>query len=213
MANAERTKNFMFIVYPDNKNMVENWREVIQDYGHKAFISPIHDKDTYEKDVKNDNGEIIHHKGDLKKAHYHVCVCRSTPTTVRAIVKYFVKMSADFDANDVEFVRESIPAVYRYFTHEGKPNKAQYDANEIEKINGFELFDYQQPTRTDSMKAGIEVMKIIRAYNVSSILELMLYLAESEEYILWEYCQDHAYLVNQWIYANTKITSEKNGKK
>ena len=99
MANAERTKNFMFIVYPDNKNMVENWREVIQDYGHKAFISPIHDKDTYEKDVKNDNGEIIHHKGDLKKAHYHVCVCRSTPTTVRAIVKYFVKMSADFDTN------------------------------------------------------------------------------------------------------------------
>ena len=89
MANAERTKNFMFIVYPDNKNMVENWREVIQDYGHKAFISPIHDKDTYEKDVKNDNGEIIHHKGDLKKAHYHVCVCRSTPTTVRAIVKQF----------------------------------------------------------------------------------------------------------------------------
>ena len=172
MANTERTKNFMFIVYPDNKYLVENWQEVVKDYGHKAFISPIHNRDTYEKDVKNDNGDIIHKKGELKKAHYHVCVCRSTPTTVRAIVKYFVKMSADFDNNDVEFVRESIPAVYRYFTHEGKPNKAQYNSEEIEKINGFELFDYQQPTRTDSMRAGIEVMKIIRAYNTTSILEL-----------------------------------------
>ena len=137
MANAERTKNFMFIVYPDSKYLVGNWREVIQDYGHKAFISPIHDKDKYEKDVKNDNGEITHKKGEFKKAHYHVCVCRSTPTTVRAIVKYFVKMSADFDCNDVEFVRESIPAVYRYFTHEGKPSKAQYNSTEIEKIKLF----------------------------------------------------------------------------
>ena len=169
---TERTKNFMFIVYPDNKHMVENWREVIKDYGHKAFISPIHDKDAYEKDIKNDNGEILHKKGEMKKAHYHVCVCRSTPTTVNSIVKYFVKMSVDFDKNDIEFVRESIPAVYRYFSHDGKPNKAQYKANEIEKINGFELFDYETPTRTGSMRAGIEVMKIIQKYNFTSILEL-----------------------------------------
>lgn len=213
MSNADRTKNFQFIVYPDNKHLSENWREVIKDYGHKAFISPLHDKDTYEKDVKNDNDEIIHKKGELKKAHYHVCVCRSTPTTVRAIVKYFVKMSADFDNNDVEYVRSSVPAVYRYYTHEGKPNKAQYNSEDIEKINGFELFDYEQPTRTDSMRAGIEVMKIIREYNFTSILELMLYLAGEEQYILWEYCQDHAYLINNWIFANTKQNSEKNKKK
>ena len=212
MSNADRTKNFMFIVYPDNKYLVENWREVIQDYGHKAFISPLHDKDQYEKDDKDDEGKIKHKKGELKKAHYHVCVCRSTPTTVRAIVKYFVRMSADFDNNDVEYVRASIPAIYKYFTHEGKPNKAQYNAEEIEKINGFELFDYEQPTRTDSMRSGIEVMKIIREYNFTTILELMLYLAEQEEYLLWEYCQDHAYLINNWIYANTKKTLEKNKK-
>ena len=54
MSTADRTKNFMFIVYPDNKYLVENWREVIQDYGHKAFISPIHDNDKYEKDIKDE---------------------------------------------------------------------------------------------------------------------------------------------------------------
>lgn len=212
MASVERTKNFMFIVYPDNKHLSENWQEVIKDYGHKAFISPIHDKDKYEKDVKNDKGEITHKKGEFKKPHYHVCVCRSTPTTVKAIVKYFVKMSTDFDSQDVEFVRESVPAVYRYFSHEGKPNKAQYDATKIEKINGFELFDYEQKTRTDSMRAGIEVMKLISEYNFTSILELMQYLAGQEQYILWEYCQDHAYLINNWIFSNTKKITEKNKK-
>lgn len=209
---TERTKNFMFVVYPDNKHMVENWREVIKDYGHKAFISPIHDKDTYEKDIKNDNGEILHKKGEFKKAHYHVCVCRSTPTTVNSIVKYFVKMSVDFDKNDIEYVRESIVAVYRYFSHDGKPNKAQYNANEIEKINGFELFDYEQPTRTNSMRAGIEVMKLIKEYSFCSLLELMLYLSGQEQYILWEYCQNHAYLINQWIYANNKYNNNEQKK-
>ena len=59
----QKVRNFSVIVYPDSTTLNNKWRQNLQALGHKAIISPIHDKD-------------IDNNGLPKKPHYHICVFR-----------------------------------------------------------------------------------------------------------------------------------------
>ena len=59
----QKVRNYAVVVYPDSTTLNKNWRENLVSLGHKAIISPIHDKD-------------LDNNGLPKKPHYHVCIFR-----------------------------------------------------------------------------------------------------------------------------------------
>ena len=60
------------ILYPDDNESHKKALSVILTKYNSLAIN--HDKDTYLFDVTDENGDIVHHKGDLKKPHYHFVV-------------------------------------------------------------------------------------------------------------------------------------------
>ena len=74
----KRTRNWTFVFYPESTR--EDWREVLGEKGLQLAVSPLHDRDTYTKDVyytkdektpdgvEHKAGEIKHKAGEVKKA-------------------------------------------------------------------------------------------------------------------------------------------------
>ena len=57
-------KTFKFLSYPESSDI--DWLKADFDsHGWAWAVSPLHDKDIYQDDSDT------HHKGDLKKPHYH----------------------------------------------------------------------------------------------------------------------------------------------
>ena len=139
----QKVRNYAVVVYPDSTTLNKNWRENIVSLGHKAIISPIHDKD-------------LDNNGLPKKPHYHVCVFRENATTWNSCVK---TMSANIDSSIkyVEVLRGTIQASYDYMSHKNAPHKAQYNQEDVICLNGFSPFDYQKQTRTDKLNCTKEI--------------------------------------------------------
>lgn len=61
-----KKRYWAFVLYPESAP--ENWKEILQQTGLSCCVSPLHDKD-------------INPTGEPKKAHYHIILCYSGPTT------------------------------------------------------------------------------------------------------------------------------------
>ena len=65
-----KKRNWTFVLYPESAPA--DWLEKLQLTGLQAEISPLHDKD-------------INPDGTVKKAHYHIIVCYSGPTSYTVV--------------------------------------------------------------------------------------------------------------------------------
>ena len=181
----QKVRNFSVIVYPDSATLNKNWRENIVALGHKAIISPIHDKD-------------IDNNGLPKKPHYHVCVFRENATTWNSCVK---TMSANVDSSIkyVEVLRGTIQASYDYMSHKNAPSKAQYKEEDVVCLNGFSPFDYQKQTRTDKLNLTKEIYIYIENNTIEEFSDLIQLLIMEEKDDLIEYVANHAYFIDKII--------------
>ena len=149
------------IVYPESAP--SDWIQRLVAAGYKIAISPLHDKDWWERDSKEclnpETGEILprgalHKKGDHKKAHWHVilvCDVRMSFKEVNAEVQNICHCP---------YIQrcKSLSGSYRYFWHDNKPDKYQnYDRSEIQKYNGFQI----ELTKTDMNKLTQEIIDLI----------------------------------------------------
>ena len=210
----QKVRNFAVIVYPDSTTLNENWRENIDRLGHKAIISPIHDKDVYDKDITDSDGNIIHKKGDLKKPHYHVCVFRENATTLNSCKKT-MQLNVDSSIQYIEVLRGTIQASYDYMSHKNAPHKAQYKEEEITCLNGFNAFDYQKQSRTDKLNCTKEIYIYIENNIVEEFSDLIQLLITEEKDELLEYVSNHAFFIDKIITSlrNKNRTAKKNEKK
>lgn len=181
----QKVRNFAVVVYPDSTTLNANWRENLAALGHKAIISPIHDKD-------------IDNNGLPKKPHYHVCVFRENATTWNSCVK---TMSANVDSSIkyVEVLRGTIQASYDYMSHKNAPQKAQYNQDDIVCLNGFSPFDYQKQSRTDKLNVTKEIYIYIENNDIEEFCDLMQLLIMEEKDELLEYVANHAYFIDKII--------------
>lgn len=210
----QKIRNFAVIVYPDSKFLNPKWRENLERLGHKAIISPIHDKDLYESDVIGDNGDIKHKKGDLKKPHYHVCVFRTNATTLKSCKK---TMQANIDSSIdwIEILRGTPNASYDYMSHKNAPHKAQYNQEDVICLNGFSPFDYQKQTRTDKLNCTKEIYIYIENNTIEEFSDLIQLLIMEQKDDLLEYVANHAFFIDKIITSlrnknlNAKKTSER----
>ena len=117
-----KKRNWALVLYPESAPA--DWLEQLQNTGLQGCISPLHDKD-------------VDPTGEPKKAHYHIILCYSGPTSFSVVNALCVALHQPHPVP-----LEQIRGYYRYLTHKDNPDKYQYDERDIKSFNGFNISDY-----------------------------------------------------------------------
>lgn len=183
MAENIKKRNWTFVLYPESAPA--DWQERLKISGLMCAISPLHDKD-------------INPTGEPKKAHYHVLLVYSGPTTYSAVSKFTASLNAT-----IPQALESVRGMYRYFSHKDNPEKYQYDEHNILCFNGFNIADLVELTKSEVNEIKKSILLLIRELAFVEYAELVDFLIDNE--MLTEY--DVA--VNNTFFFNSYITSRR----
>lgn len=183
MAENVKKRNWTFVLYPESAP--KDWREQLKISGLMSAISPLHDKD-------------VNPTGEPKKAHYHILLVYSGPTTYNAVAKFTASLNAT-----IPQPLESVRGMYRYFSHKDNPEKYQYDEAEITTVNGFNIADLVELTKSEVNAIKVSILKLIREVDIYEYSGLVDFLIDNE--MLTEY--DVA--INNTFFFHTYITSRR----
>jgi hypothetical protein len=183
MAETVKKRNWTFVLYPESAP--KDWREQIKLSGLMAAVSPLHDKD-------------VNPTGEAKKAHYHILLVYSGPTTYNAVAKFTGSLNAT-----VPQALESVRGMYRYFSHKDNPEKYQYNESDITTINGFNIADLIELTKSEVNEIKMNILKLVRDVDITEYSGLVDFLIDNE--MMTEY--DVA--INNTLFFNTYITSRR----
>lgn len=156
VANVKK-RNWAFVLYPESAP--ENWLEQLRETGLHCAISPLHDRDT--------NAD-----GTPKKAHYHVILCYAGPTSYNV-----VKKLTEHLRQPIPQPLEAVRGYYRYLTHEDNPEKAQYAKRDIKLLNGFDIREFVELTKTEVFKIKRDLIEFVMQNDImeySDLLEILL---------------------------------------
>lgn len=160
-----KKRNWAFVLYPESAP--EDWFERLQKKGLQGAVSPLHDKD-------------LNADGEPKKAHYHVIVTYSGPTSFNV-----VKSLCDELNCPVPQPLEQIRGYYRYLTHKDNPEKAQYSDDDIRILNGFDIRDYVELSSSEVTKIICKLQRIIIDADIveySDFMDMLLGSDMTDEY-------------------------------
>lgn len=171
----------------------------MQKTGLQGVIGPIHDRD-------------LNQKGELKKAHYHVLITYRGPQTYNSVKA----LTDSLNASRPEPV-ESLRGAFRYLTHRDNPEKAQYDESDIQLLNGFNISDIEELTKSEINEIKRNIRIIIRHYDFTDYCQLLDYLDYKEMYREAIVAGDHTILFDAYLrsrrnhYQELKKTVISNG--
>lgn len=148
-----KKRNWAFVLYPESAP--EGWRDVLQQSGLQCAVSPLHDKD-------------IDPTGAPKKPHYHIILCYAGPTSYNV-----VKGLTDSLHQPIPQALEQVRGYYRYLTHKDNPDKAQYDDADIVTINGFDIRDYVELSKSEVDKIKRDLVEFVRDNGICEYSQLM----------------------------------------
>lgn len=148
-----KKRHWAFVAYPDS--LPENWIDVLRQSGLKVAISPLHDRDT------NPTGEP-------KKPHFHVIVSYDGPTTFGNVEGLTKRLN-----QPIPQPLEQVRGYYRYLTHMDNPEKAQYSAAEIQTLNGFDIMDFVEMSKSEVTKVLRALVDYIRENDLLEYADLM----------------------------------------
>lgn len=157
-----KKRNWAFLLYPESAP--KDWREQLQLTGLQCVISPLHDKD-------------FNADGTPKKRHHHVILCYSGPTSYNVVNA----LTNGKLGQTIPQPLEQIRGYYRYLTHEDNPEKAQYSKSEIQCINGFDIRDYVELTKTEVDKILGLIQDFIRDNGIVEYSDLLDNLRDAGE--------------------------------
>lgn len=179
-----KKRNWAFVVYPESAP--ENWIELLQQCGVVGAISPLHDKD-------------LNATGEPKKAHWHVIVTYEGPTAQSVVERLTERLNAP-----KPIPLEQVRGYYRYLTHKDNPEKAQYDEKDIQTLNGFNIRDFVEMTKSE-VNAKIRIIKkMIRELDFLEYADLLDYLQDNDEL-----ADEYDVAINHTILLNTYIKSRR----
>ena len=182
-----KKRYWAFVLYPESAP--EDWREILQRTGLSICVSPLHDKD-------------INPTGEPKKAHYHIILCYSGPTTFKC-----VKAITDGLNQPIPIALEQVRGYFRYLTHKDNPDKYQYQEKDITTINDFDIDNYNDLSASQIKSIMIDIQKLIRDNDILEYCDLLDFLLDNDLLSYLDVAQNHT------ILFNTYITSLRNKKK
>lgn len=148
-----KKRNWAFVLYPESAPA--DWQEQLQKTGLPCAISPLHDRD-------------VNADGEPKKPHYHVMIFYQGPTSYNV-----VKRLTDGLNQPIPQVVEQVRGYYRYLTHMDNPEKAQYSASGIQTLNGFDIGDFVDMTKSEVMKVCRALLDYIRENDLTEYADLI----------------------------------------
>lgn len=179
---STKKRNWAFVLYPESAP--SDWRDFLQQTGLQCAVSPLHDKD-------------INPDGEPKKAHYHIILVYSGPTSYSVVSKL-----TDILGQPAPQPLEQIRGYYRYLTHEDNPEKYQYDKLDITTINGFNIGDFVELTRTEIDKILTDIQKYIIFADIREYSDLCD--------CLLEYNRDwHSVAIHNAMFLNSYLKSRR----
>ena len=161
---------------------------ILQATGLQFAISPYHDKD-------------INQTGEKKKPHWHVLICFNGPSTY----KNANKISESVNGTICQPVKSTI-GIIRYFSHKDNPEKAQYNEEDIQTINGLDIKEIDGLTTTKIEIIKRQLIDIIRNNQFVEYAELIDYLKDNK-------LNDYLTVASRnTIYINAYISSKRYSK-
>lgn len=179
-----KKRNWTFVLYPESAPF--DWREQLQKTGLLCAISPLHDLD-------------VNPDGEVKKAHYHVILCYSGPTSYDV-----VKRLTDSLSQPIPQPLEQVRGMYRYFTHKDNPDKAQYCDDDISTINGFDIRDFVELTGSEIDNIKRSIQSLILELNITEYSVLMDYL------LAYDNPDYYSVAASNTLFFNTYLSSRRN---
>lgn len=180
-----KKRNWAMVLYPESAP--QDWREQLRLSGLQVAISPLHDKD-------------VNADGEPKKAHHHVILVYGSPTTYSN-----VKALCDRLNQPIPQPLEQVRGYYRYLTHEDNPEKAQYSKSDIQTLNGFDIREFVELTKSEVTKAKREILQLIRDNGITEYADLIDILMDGGEGTadMFDVASNNtlffkAYLTSQW---------------
>ena len=183
MAEQIKKRNWTFVLYPESAPT--DWKEQLKISGLMAAISPLHDKD-------------VNPTGEAKKAHYHILLVYSGPTTYNAVAKFTASLNAT-----IPQALESVRGMYRYFSHKDNPEKYQYDEHEISTVNGFNIADLVELTKSEVNELKMNILRLIREVDITEYSSLIDFLIDNEM------SAEYDVAINNTFFFHTYITSRR----
>ena len=117
-----RARDFFIELYPDNESHIAVLEKLQKSYN---YVGIVHNRDVYEKERKDENGNIKNAIGDLKKEHMHIIVSFSNQRYLNGVAK-----ELELENRFIQKV-DSFKKVSRYLIHLDNEEKAQYTLDEI----------------------------------------------------------------------------------
>lgn len=189
-----KKRNWAFLVYPESAP--NSWKDKLQQTGLKCAISPLHDRD-------------IDPDGNPKKPHYHVIICYEGPQTYNA-VKTLTESLRQPHPQPLESVRGN----YRYFCHLDNPDKFQYSKADIVTLNGFDIRDYVELTKTEVVKILGLIQDFIRDSDIMEYSDLLDYLHDGAGMEDWyEVALGHTLVLTAYLRSRREKGRAKDGGK
>lgn len=183
----EVKKRFWTVVlYPESAP--EDWRERIKQSGLIFAVSPLHDRD-------------LNADGKPKKPHHHLILVYGGPTTYNNVKSFCDELN-----QPIPKPLESVRGMYRYFTHEENPEKAQYDKSDIEHYNGFSLANFCELMRGEVNELKKKIFRLIDDVDITEYSQLIYFLMDNE---LWDELEVAS---SNTLLFNTIITSRRHGR-
>ena len=180
----DKNRNWTFIHYEENG--LESLINYLNGTGLPYAISPLHNRD-YNPD------------GTLKKPHWHCIVMFPGPTTYNKVNTLCTDLNATIPKRIL-----SVVGIYRYFTHQDNPEKAQYDEQDIITGNGFDIKDIKGMTTSELLACKKQIIELIISNNIFEYSDLVDYLLVNELIDLF------GVVSNNTIFFNTYLTSARN---
>lgn len=174
-----KKRNWAFVLYPESAP--EDWREQLKQSGICAAISPLHDKD-------------LNADGTAKKPHYHVILIYGSPTTFNNVCNLTKRLN-----QPIPQPLEQVRGYYRYLTHKDNPEKAQYNDNDIECINGFCISDFVEMTKSEVLNIKRALQSYIRSHDILEYCDLMDKLQDDFPSEYYDVASSNTYFFERYI--------------
>lgn len=177
-ANVKK-RNWAFVLYPESAP--DDWIEQLRQTGLQCAISPLHDKD-------------IDPTGEPKKAHYHIILCYSGPTSFNVVRQLTERLN-----QPIPQALEQVRGYYRYLTHKDNPEKYQYSDDDIKTLNGFNISDFVELSKSEVLEIKRKLQNLIREINILEYSDFMDFLLDNEMSLEYEVGSNNTYFFEKYI--------------
>lgn len=178
----QRSKFWAIIVYPDSAP--DDWLSIIKELHVQAAISPLHDMD-------------LRADGTPKKSHYHVLLNFDSVKSPAQMEDIAEILHAPYPERV-----QSLKGYARYLTHMDDPDKAQYDADDVILLSGFDRELVSRSKKERRYDCISEMIRYVKETNTTELVELLDYAVENENEWFRVLCDGGYNMVNAYISSN-----------